>query len=535
MGRMSDGGVSGCAVVAGLFDDLTGGRTLTEEEHELIERHVAECAECRLERRAIAAMRIDGAAELPRYVPDDIARRRWLDDVVARAEVASPRTAPWRRRAILFGSIAAAAACAAIVVASLVDRPADGARPVAPALAARSAPEPVPLAASAPSPAPGAVLLGAEAGPAGPGLEPGRRIAAGDEIGAAGGAVAISLDSGIKLLLLPGARVRIPALDAGGVEVRVEKGRAVAAVEPKRSGPPFSVTTAAGSVGVVGTVFEVGVVDGATRVGVLRGEVSLRASGGAASKLGVGETSDIAGGERRALSETESQRLEQGLRVLDLLSDTEHASALDIQSLPTGAQVSIDGVVLGATPIAALVRSGHRTVELTAEGRAPVRELVELARGERLSRVFELGQISQRVGAGRSPVPAASASEMLAKAQGLRASREWAAAADAYEELIASHPASTEARTSLISLGELRLARLKAPAKALECYARYLETASRGALAEEAMYGRARALRALGRADGEIAALRAFLDAYPNTLAAPQAAARLTELEGGKK
>jgi TolA-binding protein len=361
-------------------------------------------------------------------------------------------------------------------------------------------------------------------------LQPGRRVAAGDVIDAEGGAVAIALDSGIKLLLLPGARVRIPALDSRAVEARVEAGAVLAAVEPKRRGPPFSVTTADGSVGVVGTVFEVSFVDDVTRVGVLRGEVSLRANGAAPCALGVGETSDLAGLDRQPLAGPESRTLDQGLRMLDLLSDTELASAVDIQSLPNGAQVSIDGIVLGTTPIAALVRSGHRTVELTAEGRAPVRELVELARGERLSRVFELGRISQRSRAERLPAAMANASAMLAQAQSLRASRDWTAAADAYEDLIAAYPTSTEARTSLISLGELRLVRLHAPAKALECYARYLETPSKGALTEEALYGRARALRALGREDDEAAALRSFLEAYPNAFAAPQAALRLEEL-----
>jgi TolA-binding protein len=122
---------------------------------------------------------------------------------------------------------------------------------------------------------------------------------------------------------------------------------------------------------------------------------------------------------------------------------------------------------------------------------------------------------------------------MLAEAQALRASREWAAAAAAYERLIASYPASGEARTSLISLGELRLARLGMPAGALDSYSRYLAGSPKGALAEEALYGKARALRALDRRRDEIAALRAFLASYPNALAAAQAQARLGELEGG--
>ncbi|MCK9462774.1 MAG: FecR domain-containing protein [Proteobacteria bacterium] len=531
MGRMNEGGASGCELVARLFEEQTGGRILSADEFEIIERHVAECAECGLERRAVAAMRIDGPVELPRYIEDDIARRRWLDDAVAAAAVTKPRTGTARRRAALLGAVAAAAACAAVVVTATVGRLAEDTRsPVPASTASRDSATAEIAAPSAPAPSSGAVLLGTEIG-----LEPGRAIARGDTLVASEGALAIALDSGIKLLLLPGARVRIPSLDEGAVEVRVDAGDVVAAVEPKRSGPPFSVTTASGSVGVVGTVFEVGVADGTTRVGVLRGEVSLRANGRTPRALGVGETSRLDGGGRRPLEESESRRLDQSLRMLDLLSDSESASAVDIQSLPTGAQVSLDGVLLGSTPVAALVRSGHRTVELTADGRAPVRELVELARSERLSRVFELGQLPPKAGAASRAAAKAGASEMLARAQELRAAREWGAAAEAYEELISIHPKSTEARTSLVSLGELRLVRLGAPEKALECYASYLETPAQGALAPEALYGKARALRALGREDDERDALEAFIGSYPNAFAAPQAAARLTELEGGKK
>ena len=88
------------------------------------------------------------------------------------------------------------------------------------------------------------------------------------------------------------------------------------------------------------------------------------------------------------------------------------------------------------------------------------------------------------------------------------------------------NPRSAEARASLVSLGELQLSQLAEPAAALRSFDAYL--AAGGALAQEARYGRIRALRRLGRADAAREATAAFLRDYPGsaqarTLAEPGA------------
>src|SRR5437660_5834 len=79
-------------------------------------------------------------------------------------------------------------------------------------------------------------------------------------------------------------------------------------------------------------------------------------------------------------------------------------------------------------------------------------------------------------------------------------------------------PTSSEAHAARIAYGDLFLARGDAQA-ALDAYDVYLRRG--GGLAEEASFGRVRALRALGRGAEERAATDAFLARWPASAAAP--------------
>jgi hypothetical protein len=96
-----------------------------------------------------------------------------------------------------------------------------------------------------------------------------------------------------------------------------------------------------------------------------------------------------------------------------------------------------------------------------------------------------------------------------------------------YERLRASYPASPEARTVLVTMGKLELD-LGRPERALASFDAYL--AAGGALALEAQSGKIRALRALGRADGEARAIREYLARFPNGFEAPALTRRLAAL-----
>jgi TolA-binding protein len=201
--------------------------------------------------------------------------------------------------------------------------------------------------------------------------------------------------------------------------------------------------------------------------------------------------------------------------------------------------VRLDGEPLGTTPIAMSVRPGYRRLALELEHHAPIAEQITLARGEAVSRVFEMGAaIAQHEPADpekldeavRHPADRDTPDDILARAQALRKQRDWNGAAGAYKQLVAQYPGSGQARTARVSLGVIQLGHLGQPGQALRNFEAYLSAAPTGALAPEALYGRASAYRAQGRTDLEAAALGDLVARFPASLRVPAARARLQEL-----
>ena len=229
---------------------------------------------------------------------------------------------------------------------------------------------------------------------------------------------------------------------------------------------------------------------------------------------------------------------------LDVLDPSFRAS-VDLRSAPTGASVEVDGVRLGRTPLEAAVRAGHRRLDVALDGHPPVSEIVSLAPGAAVSRYFDLRTALGNSGvdeAGRAdgpvaglrvparPVRTATAQELLVVAQDRRASRDFAGAASAYKELLRTHPASDEARAALVSLGQIEVDRLDDPAGALRHFDVYLGSGGKAPLRVEALLGRARSLRALGRVDEERETLERFLAGHPDAIHASVAERRLDEI-----
>ncbi|MEM9192180.1 MAG: tetratricopeptide repeat protein [Myxococcota bacterium] len=118
-------------------------------------------------------------------------------------------------------------------------------------------------------------------------------------------------------------------------------------------------------------------------------------------------------------------------------------------------------------------------------------------------------------------VPTAEA--LFLRARDARRAGQHGDAARAYRLLQRRYPGSSRAQLSRISLGALLLGPLGDPAGALAQYEAYLARSPRGALAEQAIVGRARALGQLGRGGEARRAWETLLEVYPDSLHAPQA------------
>ena len=107
------------------------------------------------------------------------------------------------------------------------------------------------------------------------------------------------------------------------------------------------------------------------------------------------------------------------------------------------------------------------------------------------------------------------AKTLLRTARAARASGDRPAAIRAYLDLVTHHPREPAAAPAKVTLGELYLSRGK-PRQALKWFDRYLAGRHK-TLAEEAHYGRIKALRAMGRRDAARKAAAAFVQRFPSS------------------
>lgn len=122
-----------------------------------------------------------------------------------------------------------------------------------------------------------------------------------------------------------------------------------------------------------------------------------------------------------------------------------------------------------------------------------------------------------------------SAAQLFRKANEARRAGQAQQAIQLYRSLQRDYPGSAEAALSPVSLGGLLLNRASAGA-ALEQFDHYLAASPRAPLAAEALYGRARALQALGRHSEERRTWEQLLSRFPGCPYRESARRRLGEL-----
>ncbi|MCP4602738.1 MAG: PEGA domain-containing protein [Proteobacteria bacterium] len=542
-----------CDKVGRIWSDEVAGQPANVDETAFIAAHLESCPRCHAEASSLEQIRLDESSR-PAPELDDLSRRRWIDNMLSRADSGKWDDAqrPSFERASMDGSkrrvvaywAAVAAAAVLIVFGALFvvgvsekdSTKQDQSGGTAIAIEGR------------------VLLFSGDVSSDSSDVTIGNTLLAGERLQVGLGQAVLGLSDGVTVFLDERTDIRIKHLDSNQIAVTLSKGHLIAQVDPEYDGPDFEVATEAGSVHVTGTAFSVVADYDEVEVQVFRGSVRLEERTFDPRKVEVGQAAVLGRKGITSVSRAADAAAWDVLKTLDLLARSE-AAVLELRSVPPGAAVSVDEIYVGKTPLVASLRAGHRKLDLSLGDREPVREFLDLGRNSRLSRVFDLGSAQEAVAQTApdssssthkvSPEPRSSSKpsprkatsrkatpeELLALAQSFRVARSWNEAVRAYRDLIQQHPTSAEARSSLISLGSIQLEKLGKPLAALKSFDTYLKSTKRGTLAQEAAFGRAFALRALGRRDDETAALRAFLVQFPTAIQAPRVRARLEELE----
>ena len=480
-----------CERWVALSDQAAVGQDLSGRDQAWLVQHAHACSDCGREAAFYTSLR----------------------DAVGRPEmlvVPSPAARPLARRSpvriAMLGTVALAASVA--IIAGLARN--RGGRAFTPA----AVQEP-PLTARLLF-ASGSARLGAGPAQAGQAVTHGEHFATGD------GLACMAIASSITVCLDAMSAATVALADPKQAIIYLEKGRLLARLDHQLAGRTFLVRTAQAEVQAVGTRFSVGISDDSqTQVRLHEGKLTVRAANHVASDLAAPVQARVGDDIRVAPMSGAASQDDDRLSDLSTLSRSETRTIARITSIPAGADVSFDDVVMGKTPVSTVLAADAH-VRLAMAGYVPVSEWISVADGATIERSFVLTGLAAPAEQPDKPARAhrearlPSPSRLLAMAQGLRARGAYDACAQVYRRLWSEFPGSEESKVSMVSLGELELGKRNHPAAALEAFGAYLRVG--GTLEREARYGRIRALRAVGR-DGEADAESAtFLRDYPTSI-----------------
>jgi hypothetical protein len=501
------------------------GETLSpdEERERLADASGDPLAERELALFAELRARGDGTRELSGGVLE-----RVLESVGARPRLhllapgeqplAPVRRAPQRRSVLFAAATLAMLGLAAVAAFSLRSKPAvEAAAPRASAAAPRLSRAELVLA-SGDVTAPGG---------AGVGNQP---FAAGHRLRTGKGRACLGIDPGIDVCLGENSELSVESLESRNVRVRVERGTAIAALTRREAGHRFSLTSGNFEVLAHGTVFAVERrAASELDVVVLEGAVEVLRAGATPALVSAHARLAVvsgAGAEPRAVGRGEEARFWALLAARELWAKPE-LGVLEVRAGPPGLELVVDRAAPLTLPFRAFVPAGRRLLALRAPSGDELSTTVDVVAGETL--VLDPRELLARPAPVEEAAAAPSAAALLARARTELAAGNARAALRSYETLRARHPGSPEARTVLVTIGKLSLD-LKQPARALESFETYL--AAPGPLGPEALAGKIRALRALGRSADERRAIETYLGRHPDGFEAPVLTQRLSALQG---
>jgi hypothetical protein len=360
-------------------------------------------------------------------------------------------------------------------------------------------------------------------------------LAAGDRIRTQNGHACLTIDPGIDVCLDTSSEIQVASLVANAVSIQVHRGLAVASLTHRAPTESFSMFAQGVTAVAHGTVYALehrveGNADGSAVI-VLEGRVEVRDETAPAVELvpahvqwrrhrseprvleatGRSQEGHLGGLiEPRALWQTNA------LGSVEVLGDAHTQQST---------KVTIDDQGPFWLPLQSFAPAGSHRIVLWQDDRRQADMEFRLIAGEH-----------QRVkvpdaGARRASASAAVDPEVfLADARRALEHGRAEAALAAYKGLRRALPASAEASTVLVTMGNLELDKLGSPAAALADFEAYLRRDG-GALRPEAMAGKIHSLRALDRSDEERVAIREYLSLFPEGFEAPAFRQRLSSLE----
>ncbi len=297
-----------------------------------------------------------------------------------------------------------------------------------------------------------------------------------DRIEVSNGAAVLVLKGGVTLYMEDGSRLQLFQSGTGPAEVYLEQGRIVAAVTPSPNhNTAFSVRTDAGRAVVTGTFFSVAADLGQADLKVLEGSVRVEVPGEPA--VTVLQRQGIRFAEPRALTlnRVELIRLKSDAGTLALLTPENPAAS-------TASETNLKVVELQAS--------------VREEAPAKLQEEEKMTEKKR----------------------ATSCETLPSLAEAKREAGDWDGALSAFRDLLRCARTASEAGIALIAMGDIQLTHKHNPNGALSHFDAYLSRYPGGELAQEAAFGRIRALMQLRRDNDARAAAALFIARFPKAV-----------------
>lgn len=344
------------------------------------------------------------------------------------------------------------------------------------------------------------------------------------------GTACLSLGRLTEVCLGSDSKLKLDKLLAGKRVVHLLNGRVVSKLAPRDESQAFSVQSGSTRATAIGTAYAVERRSGeATQVTVLSGVVEVR-SGTHSERVSAGGELVAKPGALGHISPTTRS---EGARHRALLAPTDlwradSVTVLQVKSHPSGGRVFVEGIQLGSTPLSVLVRTGKAKVEYLRPGYGSGTQTPILRVGERSELQFDLSP-EEAIKSSPSSPQGNTLRELLSEARAHMAAGRWSSAATSYQKLRKAYPNSPESHTVLLSLGQLKLDRLKDAEGARSAFRIYLTGG--GALSQEAAFGEIRALQALGRQAEERGAIENYLGKYKNSAHEGALKKRLADLK----